>query len=285
MATLIEYFNTDFQNAQSFAFTLNASPYNVDFQIKVCIDLDSNAKFAVCHIPNNENLLHILLSLLKSIENIIDENKISMRSGYSADLNFGQSKNIINVFSNRIYIYTERGISENESVILNELCSQKSFLLTLRGDEYVKHRNEIARPLAFISHDSRDKETVALPIAMGLIGMQCPVWYDEFSLNVGDKLRDSIEKGMKETKKCILILSNNFITNGGWTKTEFDSIFTREIVNKETVILPVWCGVTQKDIYEYSPSLADRMALNWDKLGKDDVVHRLHQAIRACSTT
>jgi TIR domain len=58
----------------------------------------------------------------------------------------------------------------------------------------------------------------------------CPVWYDEFALKIGDNLRDSIERGLKECRKCVLVLSPNFLTNGGWTKKEFDSIFTREIL-------------------------------------------------------
>ncbi len=63
------------------------------------------------------------------------------------------------------------------------------------------------------------------------------MWYDEFSLRVGDNLRDSIEKGLKECRRCILVLSPNFISNKGWTKTEFDSIFTRQILEEERLVL------------------------------------------------
>jgi hypothetical protein len=40
-----------------------------------------------------------------------------------------------------------------------------------------------------------------------------------------------------------VVLSPNFLSNEGWGKAEFDSVFTREILNKENVILPVWLGV------------------------------------------
>lgn len=82
-----------------------------------------------------------------------------------------------------------------------------------------------------------------------------PVWYDEFSINIGDNIRDSIEKGLKECKKCILVLSPNFISNKGWTKIEFDSIFTRQILEEQKLVLPVWYKVTEDDVYNYSPSL------------------------------
>ena len=72
---------------------------------------------------------------------------------------------------------------------------------------------ELETCLAFISHDSRDKESVAVPIAIDLQKHLCPVWYDEFSLTVGDNLRENIENGIKESKKCILILSKNFLNN------------------------------------------------------------------------
>lgn len=108
--------------------------------------------------------------------------------------------------------------------------------------------------------------------------MRCPVWYDEFSLKVGTSLRASIEKGLKECKKCVLVLSPNFLSNTGWTKTEFDSVFTRQILEGSDVVLPVWCGVTRVQKYEYSPSLLDRVAVPWDA-GIEEVVRRLYRAI------
>jgi hypothetical protein len=119
------------------------------------------------------------------------------------------------------------------------------------------------RPLAFISHDSRDKADIALPLALMLEERDCPVWYADFSLRVGDSLIESIERGLTETRKCILILTPNFLNNKGWTKREFNSVFTREVLEKRNVILPVWHGVTQQQVYDYSPSLADKYALIW----------------------
>jgi len=108
--------------------------------------------------------------------------------------------------------------------------------------------------------------------------MRCPVWYDEYSLKVGASLRASIEKGLKESKKCVLVLSPNFLSNSGWTKTEFDSVFTRQILEGSDVVLPVWCGVTKRQIYEYSPSLPDRVAVQWEE-GIEEVLRKLHRAI------
>jgi hypothetical protein len=107
----------------------------------------------------------------------------------------------------------------------------------------------------------------------------CPVWFDEFSLRVGDSLRESIEKGIKECRKCILILSPHFFANAGWTKVEFNSIFTREIIEQERFILPVWHNVTKQQVYEYCPSLADKFAVS-SEVGIEEVARRLYKAIK-----
>jgi hypothetical protein len=108
--------------------------------------------------------------------------------------------------------------------------------------------------------------------------MMCPIWFDQYSLKVGDSLRESIENGLRECQKCILILTPNFLNNNGWTKREYDSIFTRELVEKEKVILPVWCDITVEDIYKYSPILADRVGAQWSN-GVEEVARKLLIAI------
>ena len=108
----------------------------------------------------------------------------------------------------------------------------------------------------------------------------CPVWYDEYSLKVGDSLRASIEKGIKEAKKCILILSPNFLSNKGWGKAEFDSAFTRELLDEENVILPVWHNVGKRDVYEHSPRLADKVGLP-SSLGVEELARKLSNAVKS----
>ncbi|MDF0581049.1 toll/interleukin-1 receptor domain-containing protein [Bradyrhizobium yuanmingense] len=97
---------------------------------------------------------------------------------------------------------------------------------------------------------------------------------------MGDSLRGGIETGLKECPKCILILTPNFLANNGWSKREYDSIFTRELVEKQQVVLPVWSGVNAADVYEYSPILADRVAVNWS-LGVEEVARRLVRSLDA----
>ena len=45
---------------------------------------------------------------------------------------------------------------------------------------------------AFISHASEDKESLVRPLAVALQAAEVTVWYDAFTLTVGDSLRRSI---------------------------------------------------------------------------------------------
>lgn len=135
------------------------------------------------------------------------------------------------------------------------------------------------KPKAFISHDSRDKDDIARPIAEGLTRIQIPVWFDEYSLKPGDRLRESIEKGMQECKKCILVLTPNFLSNSGWTAAEFNMIFTREIIEESPLVIPVWSGVTKKDVYEYSPGLVNVLGAIWDKENQEKVIRDISRSL------
>lgn len=132
--------------------------------------------------------------------------------------------------------------------------------MTVRSQKYAVDKSRLEKPLAFISHDSRDKD-FARELAVELQKNMCPVWFDEFSLHAGDSLRESIEKGIQECRRVVVILSPHFLSNSGWTKVEFNSIFTRELIENQNLILPVWMGVGRKEVYTYSPTMADRLAL------------------------
>ena len=107
-----------------------------------------------------------------------------------------------------------------------------------------------------------------------------PVWYDEYSLQVGDSLRENIERGLREARKCVLILSPNFLANKGWAKAEFESIYTREIVEGKNVILPVWHDITKHELFEFSPRLVDKVGVS-SALGVAEVARQLCSAIKS----
>jgi hypothetical protein len=176
--------------------------------------------------------------------------------------------------------YQQHGESSRKCTLLGNAFTAVDSNFGSRMPQYAEPRSIPERTLAFISHDSRDKDDIAHPLALMLEERNCPVWYADFSLRVGDSLRESIERGLKETRKCILILTPNFLRNEGWGKREFNSVFTRELLEKKNLILPVWHQVTEQEVYEYSPSLADKVALKWSAEDKQDIAEKLQQAVQ-----
>lgn len=124
----------------------------------------------------------------------------------------------------------------------------------------------------FISHASEDKEEVARPLARWLehdYGFK--VWFDELELKVGDSLRRSIDYGLANSRFGVVIISKDFISKQ-WPQEELAALATKEVDGKK-VILPIWHGVTAAEVREWSPILADKVALHW--------THTPHTMIKA----
>ena len=113
----------------------------------------------------------------------------------------------------------------------------------------------------FISHASEDKDDFVRSLAELLREEHIEVWYDEFTLEVGDSLRRSIDRGLLHSKFAIVVLSPHFFAKG-WPQRELDGLVQREVHEARRIILPIWHNVTKSEIYNYSPTLADAVALN-----------------------
>ena len=112
----------------------------------------------------------------------------------------------------------------------------------------------------FISHASEDKEEFVRPLAEALQALGVEVWYDEFQLRVGDSLRRSIDKGLGNSRFGVVVLSSAFFSKN-WPQYELDGMVAREM-NGVKVVLPIWHRVTKDEVMRFSPTLADRVALN-----------------------
>lgn len=299
MATLHQYFETDFSHTARMHVKLSVEGSELDSI--VLYDFSGCSAFLTCYVSGKENNLTFFLSLLNNLNygktplqfagrvtlpstkeffgelRIENKEDFEILARFHGDPTWTSTKSIGS--SRRVFIYSESRLTPEEVLALKQEGTKLGHDVQFRSEEYVEARIRRETPLAFISHDSRDKDAIARKIAINLQRMLCPVWYDEFSLKVGDNLRESIEKGLKECKKCILILSQNFIANNGWTKKEFDSIFTREIVEEKKLVLPVWYKVTKELVYDYSPSLLNVKGADWEMLGEDEVCRQLHRVI------
>lgn len=145
-----------------------------------------------------------------------------------------------------------------------------------------RSKSETALYDVFICHASEDKDTVVREMADLLRQRHIEVWYDEFSLRVGDSVRRAIDKGLRQSRFGIVVLSKAFFQKE-WPQYELDGLLEMEIVGREKVILPVWHEVSQSYVANYSPPLAGRLAAK-TATGLVRVADQLSQVINPVSS-
>lgn len=174
--------------------------------------------------------------------------------------------------SRNLYIYCE-DVSANIDE-MRTFFEHHNLRLIIRDKIY----REMEKADFFISHDSRDKDDVARPLYEALISRGFKVWFDEYSLNIGDSLTESIMKGISESKHGILILSKNFLSNEKWVKFELHALMTKQVATNSKVILPVWHGISDKDLTD-NYWLMDKLGGNTDK-GIEELANKLRDAFQ-----
>jgi hypothetical protein len=129
---------------------------------------------------------------------------------------------------------------------------------------------------AFICHASEDKEDFVDPFAHKLRGSGLSVWYDGFSLKMGDSLRRKIDEGLAKSRYGIVVLSKHFFSKE-WPQNELDGLMSREIAGTK-VILPIWHKITAEEVRRNSPILAGRLAAKSDQ-GLEKVIAEVREAM------
>lgn len=128
----------------------------------------------------------------------------------------------------------------------------------------------------FISHASEDKESFVRPLAEKLSALGYNIWYDEFSLKLGDSLVQGISNGIKNSSFGILVLSHNFFQKT-WTKKELEALINKEVITNNNSILPIWFNINQKDVYEFTPLLVDKLAISANEENLDKVISEIEK--------
>lgn len=136
----------------------------------------------------------------------------------------------------------------------------------------------LATMRVFISHACEDKEAVARPLALGLRSRGVDVWFDEFSISLGDSLSACIDRGLLSCDVGIIIVSPSFIKKQ-WTQRELSGLMAREVGEARKLILPVWHGVSEAEVRAFSPMLADRKAASTAD-GVASVIAQVTAAVR-----
>jgi hypothetical protein len=134
----------------------------------------------------------------------------------------------------------------------------------------------------FISHASEDKDAIVRDLAHALRRRGLEVWYDEFALRVGDGLRRKIDVGLSTSRFGVVVLSPSFFSKN-WSEYELDGLVTREMSGDRQIILPIWHDVTRDDVIGYSPSLADKLALQTADSTIEEIASQIAEVVAAPS--
>ena len=125
----------------------------------------------------------------------------------------------------------------------------------------------------FICHASEDKEVLVRDLAEALRTEGAEVWYDEFSMKVGDRLRRAIDRGLSTSWFGVVVLSPHFFGKN-WPETELDALYSVDGGSGDR-ILPVWHNVSKQDVESYSPTMASIVALLTDRLTVEQIARKL----------
>ena len=137
------------------------------------------------------------------------------------------------------------------------------------------------RPNLFLSHAWEDKDAFVRPLAEAL-RPEFDVWYDEYALKPGDSLLEKISEGLRSCDRGIVVLSRHFFAKH-WPQAELNGLFALETKERK-ILIPIWLGVTKEDVLNFSPILADRVAIQ-ASIGISLVVSQIRGVIQGEAQT
>ena len=163
----------------------------------------------------------------------------------------------------------EKQIEELTSKVLS--FNEKQVAMT----DTINEENEKPEYDVFISHAWEDKEDFVDDFVKDLNSLGVTTWYDKSQILWGDSTRKKIDEGLKKSRFGIVILSPNYIAEGKyWTKAELDGLFQLESINGKK-LLPIWHKLTKKEVMDFSPTIAGKLAMNTSSLTSKEIAEKM----------
>lgn len=126
----------------------------------------------------------------------------------------------------------------------------------------------------FISHATPDKEKFVRPLVVALIERGVlSLWYDEFNISVGNSISEAINKGLKNSRYFVVIISPDYIKRY-WTGREFNGA-----QNQRKRFIPILHEFSVKQFENYSFGMSDILCLN-SSIGPDRVAEAIVAKLR-----
>lgn len=126
-----------------------------------------------------------------------------------------------------------------------------------------EEKSKSKAPSLMIIHAHEDKPFVR-KLAKDLQVNGISVWYDEWTIKIGDSLVARIDEGIKSTDYALVVFSEAFF-NKQWPQRELDAALFREAESKRVFVLPIVLDVDHNTIMKFSPPLAGKMYLDFSQ--------------------
>src|SRR6187401_476597 len=176
MATAREYFerNTHLEFGTAWTAT-DINNQVIPIAIKVVFDFEGGSKHIKIFVPEVENPDQIVLRLAEKKADLL-----TIPAGTQIFMGQAGTEESIGIedlnFSGRLLVYTPSIVDWQRWVGVKQVFESQGLNLVVRDGRYIQALNEVEKPKAFISHDSRDKEPFVRELASKLASTMCPVW-------------------------------------------------------------------------------------------------------------
>ncbi len=135
----------------------------------------------------------------------------------------------------------------------------------------------------FVSYAHENRDEFVQPLIDEMKNRDITRWYDEEQAVSmwGRSLREEIDNGIKLSRFCIVVFSKAYFKKY-WTKRELDGILMKERIDNGQ-ILPIWHGIEESDMYDFSPMLTSMLAFSTSVYSINEICDALESKIRNAS--
>ena len=161
---------------------------------------------------------------------------------------------------------------KHEQNITNEIRRRANLIRSSDSDIHVQKIYDF-----FISHATEDQDSFVRGLAEKLETGGARIWYAEHTLQVGDSIRRKIDKGLKDSRFGIVVLSKHFFSKE-WPQKELDALSSLE-ASGDIRILPIWHKISKDEVACHSPVLSDKVALDSSLNSTQEIADKLLESI------
>lgn len=142
---------------------------------------------------------------------------------------------------------------------------------TAKEDGYKKYD-------VFLSHATADKTDYVLPLYDEIRKLGINIFYDTDSIDWGDTLKTTIEKGLSNCEFGIIVISPNFLGRE-WTEKELTDLLERENETGQKVILPILHSMSIDDLKATYPEVAEKRILESSRFSHEKIIIQLAKVL------